>query len=268
MAIQLLAAPLAFAGRLVVGGAARGAAGRAMAGGIDRGAIAKATAGSMSINVTSNLPAFAKALDAFGKNQMPFAYAMAINDTAKDVRGQIIERSWPSDVTVRNKRFMQAALTPISKRNADVYATKKNLRAVVGNTRIKMQRDYLQRLTQGGVKTPRGRHLAIPSNQNTVQRTSGGAVRKADRPRQLLNRKGVFIQRLVKSGDMAIMRRVGKDRYPVQMLYLLEPSGQIKKQFGFYDDANTTARRAFGNNFARAFKRAKATAKRKGTSRR
>jgi len=260
MAIQLLA----FAGRLVVGGAARGA----IAGGVSRGAVAQAAAGSMSVNVTSNLPAFTKALDAFGKNQMPFAYQVAINDTAKDVRGQIIERSWPSDVNVRNKRFMKAALTPISKRNPDVFATKKNLRAIVGNTRPKMQRDYLQRLTQGGVKTPRGRHLAIPSNQNTVQRTGGGAVRKADRPRQLLNRKNVFIQKLAKSGDMAIMRRVGKDRYPVQMLYLLEPSGRIKKQFSFYDDANATARRAFGRNFQRAFKRAKATAKRKGTSRR
>ena len=255
MAIQLLA----FAGRLVVGGAARGA----IAGGVSRGAVAQAAAGSMSVNVTSNLPAFTKALDAFGKNQMPFAYQVAINDTAKDVRGQIIERSWPSDVNVRNKRFMQAALTPISKRNPDVFATKKNLRAIVGNTRPKMQRDYLQRLTQGGVKTPRGRHLAIPSNQNTLSRTAGGAIRKPDRPRQLMRRKGVFINKLVKSGDMAILRRVGKDRYPLQMLYLLEPSGRIKKQFDFYDDANTTARRAFGKNFARAFKRAKATAKRK-----
>lgn len=260
MAIQLLA----FAGRMVVGGAARGA----IAGGVSRSAVAQAAAGSMSVNVSSNLPAFTKALDAFGKNQMPFAYQVAINDTAKDVRGQIIERSWPSDVNVRNKRFMQAALTPISKRNPDVFATKKNLRAIVGNTRPKMERDYLQRLTKGGVKTPRGRHLAIPSNQNTLQRTAGGAVRKADRPRQLLNRKNVFIQKLIKSGDMAIMRRVGKDRYPVQMLYLLEPSGQIKKQFSFYEDANATARRAFGRNFQRAFKRAKATAKRKGTSRR
>lgn len=267
MAIQLLAAPLLFAGRIAVG-AARAGLRAGLRGGLNRGAVANAVSGSMSLTVTSNLPAFAKAVDAFGKNQMPFAYQVAINDTAKDVRGQIIERSWPSDVNVRNKRFMQTALTPISKRNPDVFATKKNLRAIVGNTRPRMQRDYLQRLTQGGVKTPRGKHLAIPSNQNTLSRTAGGAVRKADRPRQLLNRKGVFIQKLVKSGDMAIMRRVGKDRYPVQMLYLLEPSGQIKKQFSFYEDANATARRAFRRNFERAFKRAKATAKRKGSSRR
>lgn len=216
----------------------------------------------MQINVSSNISAFAKAMDAFGKNQIPFATAVALNDTAKDVRGQIINDTWPGDITQRNKNFMKAALTPISKRNAEVWATKRNLRAVIGTTRPKMQRDYLQRLTEGGTKTPRGRHLAIPSSQNTVTRLQGGAIKKADRPRQLLNRKGVFIQKLVRSGDMAIMRRVGKDRYPVQMLYLLEPSGQIKKQFGFYDDANTTARRAFGKNFALAFKRAKATARR------
>jgi len=217
----------------------------------------------MQISVKSNISAFAKAMDAFGKNQMPFATAVALNDTAKDVRGKIINDTWPSDITQRNKNFMKAALTPISKRNGEVFATKRNLRAIVGTTRTKMQRDYLQRLTEGGTKTPRGRHLAIPSKDNNVTRLGGGAIKKADRPRQLLNRKGVFIQKLVRSGDMAIMRRVGKDRYPLQMLYILEPSGQIKKQFDFYEDANATARRAFGKNFAKAFARAKKTAKRK-----
>jgi len=217
----------------------------------------------MQINVKSNISKFAKAIDAFGRDQIPFATAMALNDTAKDVRGKIINDTWPSEITQRNERFMKAALTPISKRNSDVWATKRNLRAVVGTTRTKMQRDYLQRLTEGGTKTPRGSNLAIPSRDNTVTRLGGGGIKKADRPRQLLRRKGVFIQKLVRSGDMAILRRVGKERYPLQMLYLLEPSGQIKKQFDFYEDANTTARRAFGKNFAHSFKRAKATAKRK-----
>ena len=94
MAIQLLA----FAGRLVVGGAARGAVG----GGINRGAVAQAAAGSMSVNVTSNLPAFTKALDAFGKNQMPFAMSQALNDAAFETRRNTIERVWPSDVDAKN----------------------------------------------------------------------------------------------------------------------------------------------------------------------
>ena len=217
----------------------------------------------MQISVKSNISTFAKALDAFGRDQIPFATAMALNDTAKDVRSKIINDTWPSDITQRNDRFMKAALTPISKRNSEVWATKRNLRAVVGTTRTKMQRDYLQRLTEGGTKTPRGRHLAIPSKDNNVTRLGGGAIKKADRPRQLLNRKNVFIQKLVRSGDMAILRRVGKDRYPLQMLYILEPSGQIKKQFDFYEDANSTARRAFGKNFAQGFAKAKKSMRRR-----
>lgn len=216
----------------------------------------------MNINISSNINAFAKAIDAFGKNQLPFATAMALNDTAKDVRGNTIDRVWPGDVTVRNKRFMQFALTPISRRNAEVYATKKNLRAVVGNTKSDRRRDYLQRLTTGGIKTPRGRNLAIPARDLT-NRTAGGAVRKADRPRNLLNRKNVFITRLAKSGQPAIVRRVGKDRYPLQMLYILEPNGRIKKQFSFYDDANATARRAMGKHFGKRFAQAKRTARRR-----
>ena len=61
----------------------------------------------MQFNVASNISAFTKAMDAFGKNQLPFAYAKAINDTAKDVRGQIIEKTWPNDITQRNKNFMR-----------------------------------------------------------------------------------------------------------------------------------------------------------------
>ena len=217
----------------------------------------------MQINVKSNISKFAKAIDAFGKNQIPFATAMALNDTARNVRDRIINDTWPSGITQRNDRFMKAALTPISKRNSEVWATKRNLRAIVGTTRTKMRRDYLQRLTEGGTKTPRGRHLAIPSKDNNVTRLGGGAIKKADRPRQLLNRKNVFIQKLVRSGDMAIMRRVGKDRYPLQMLYILEPSGQIKKQFDFYEDANSTARRAFDKNFAQGFAKAKKSMRRR-----
>ena len=216
----------------------------------------------MQIDVRSNIGAVTKAIDAFGKNQLPFAMAMTLNDVAKDVRADTIERGWPSDVNVRNNNFMKAALTPISSRNKDVWATKRNLRAVVGNTRPRMQRDYLQRLTTGGTKTPRGRNLAIPARDLT-NRTKGGAVRKADRPRQLLNRKKVFITKLAKSGQEAIVRRVGKERYPLQMLYILEPSGRIKKQFSFYDDANKTARRAMGKHFDRNFKKAKTTARRR-----
>ena len=75
----------------------------------------------MSVNVTSNLPAFAKAIDAFGKNQMPFAMSQALNDAAFETRRNTIERVWPSDVDAKNRSFMKAAMMPI---RGDNRATK------------------------------------------------------------------------------------------------------------------------------------------------
>ena len=57
----------------------------------------------MQINVKSNISTFAKAIDAFGRDQIPFATAMALNDTAKDVRGKIINDTWPSEITQRQQ---------------------------------------------------------------------------------------------------------------------------------------------------------------------
>jgi len=84
----------------------------------------------MQINVASNISVVTKALDAFGKNQMPFAMAGAINDTAFEVRKDTIDRGWPGDVTVRNPRFMSAVLMPIKGGNR---ATKRRLVATVQN---------------------------------------------------------------------------------------------------------------------------------------
>ena len=64
----------------------------------------------MQINVTSNLSTIAKAIDAFGKDQIPFATARALNDTAKDVRANTINRVWRNDVNVRNKNFMNITI--------------------------------------------------------------------------------------------------------------------------------------------------------------
>lgn len=210
----------------------------------------------MQINVASNISTVTKALDAFGKNQMPFAMAGAINDTAFEVRKDTIERGWPSDVTVRNPRFLSAVLMPIKGGNR---ATKKRLVATVQNyPEGNRNRDYLQRLAVGGMKLPRGSNIAIPARD--VRMRARGGVTPANRPRNLLNRKNVF-RVVLKNGQPAIVRRATKKRYPLQMLYLLEPNGRIRKQFDFYDDANATVRRAIGKNFARRFAQAKRTAR-------
>ena len=207
----------------------------------------------MQINMKSNISAVSKAIDAFGRNQMPFATSQALNTTAFDVRSQIVNKTYPRSFTVRNKRFA-GTMFRVSK------STKRKLTAVIFD---RLGKDFMTMQAEGGVKKPRGQHLAIPSNSNKVTRTASGAIRKAQRPRQLLSRNKVFVNKLIKSGDEAIMRRVGKDRYPVEMLYLLTPQGKIKKRFPFYEDGQMIANKKFAQNFAKAFKQAKRTARRR-----
>jgi len=217
----------------------------------------------MQIQLMDNVSTLTKAIDAFGKDQIPFAAMRTLNEVAKQTRAKVIDKSWPSDVTVRNPRFMRASMMTISKRSGNM-ATKQNLRVTVGNypPGHKMHRDYLQRLAVGGVKKPRGTSLAIPGRDGHLRTRASGGVTKANRPRQLLNRKNVFRVTSKKNADL-IVRRPTKARYPLQVLYLMERDGNVKKQFDFYDDANMTARRAMRTEFQKQFKAAKRSSKRR-----
>ena len=63
----------------------------------------------MQISVKSNISAFAKAMDAFGKNQIPFATHRAINKTAFDVRDEIVKETFPRSFDVKAKQFARQA---------------------------------------------------------------------------------------------------------------------------------------------------------------
>lgn len=202
----------------------------------------------VTLNIESNIKQFSRSLTQIERKQLPFATSKALNDTAFDVRKQIVNRTYPRDFTARNTRFISAALR-VSK------STKAKLIASVFD---RLGRDYLQRHTTGGIKQPRGRNLAIPAQ---VKRRAQGGVTKANRPRQLLNKKKVFVTK-TRSGQKVIMRRRTKKRTPVEVLYVLEPSARIRKTFRFYEDGERVVATKFGPNFGKAWRRALATAKR------
>jgi len=211
----------------------------------------------MQINVSSNISTFTKAIDAFGRNQVPFATAMALNDAAFEVRKDTIERVWPKSVKVRNPAFMRAVMMPIRGNNR---ATKRRLTATVQNHPTGARhKDYLQRLAVGGVKTPNGRSLAIPA-QDLRTRARGG-VTAGNRPRPALDKPRTFRQTV--DGHEMILRRRTKQRYPLQRLYLLEQSPvTIDNQFSFYEEGSRTARRSMARNFNKRFAQAKRSARR------
>jgi len=237
-------------GRLVVGSTIGGSKSTV------KSNISKTVSGA-NINVKTNLKAVTKALDAFGKNQMPFALANTLNDAAFQIRKNTVENVWRKDVKVKNPTFMKAVMMPIRGTNR---ATKRKLVATVQNYPSgNRHKDFLQRLAVGGLKTPRGRSIAIPAEDMPLR--ARGGVTARNRPRALLDRPKAFRQKV--RGQEMILQRTTKKAYPLKRLYLLEQgSVKIDNQFSFYEDADRLANKVMRENFRKNFARAKASARR------
>jgi hypothetical protein len=210
----------------------------------------------MQITVKSNIDILSRQIRSY-RNQIPQATAAALTKTAFDIRQEIVQNTWPRSVTVRNSRFMNAALRVKN-------ATKRMLTASIFDS---LSRNYLARLESSGTKTPLGNNIAIPARDvEGLIRGGGGAVKKAYKPRNLLN-KNRFFRTTLKSGMDAIVERpAGKEagirktnrlkRGPLKVWYLLEPKAHIPKLFPFYEAARRVVDRRFALNFRNAFRRA------------
>ena len=206
-----------------------------------------------SMSVLDNIAQVQKRLTDIERRQIPFATAGAINDTLFDIRKQIVGVTAPRAFDIRNKRFLSAAIR-VKK------ASKRNL---VGEVFDHLGRGHLGLHARGGTLMPRGRHLAIPGRDIENKRTAGGAIRKALRPRTVLSKSAkrrAFVTTF-KSGQQAIVRRKGKKRQPLQVLYLLEPRARIRKTFPFHADAERVARAQFKRHFNRRLRQALRTAR-------
>ena len=202
----------------------------------------------MNVNVTSNSSALSKAIDSFGKSQMPFATSQALNDAAFATRKQIVDKTYPDAFDVKNKRFA-SAMYRVDKAN------KRNLTARVFD---RLGRDYMVNQAEGGIKRPRGNNIAIPSR--AINRTASGKVPKAKQPRNLLNGKGYKTK--LRSGQDVIAQQAGRGAAKrQQVMYILEQQAYIPKRFRFYEDGQRTARRTFAKAFGRRFRAAQRASK-------
>lgn len=210
----------------------------------------------MQISVKTNVSDLSRRIRSY-RDQIPQATSAALTKTAFDIRQEIVQTTWPKSVTVRNSRFMNAALRVKS-------ASKRMLTASVFDN---LGRNYLARLESAGTKVPVGKNLAIPARDvEGMIRGGSGAIKKAYKPRNLLN-KSRFFRTTLKSGMDAIVERpAGKEagirktnrlkRGPLKVWYLLEPKAHIPKLFPFYEAARRVVDRRFALNFRNAFRRA------------
>lgn len=173
-----------------------------------------------------------KALNDIQKKQLPFAIAQALTWTAKDVakdeaKATAVHFDMPTPFT--RKAF---AITPATKRNLVAYVFIKD-----------HQWKYLKYQVDGGVRSPKGRAIPIPTS-NLTDRNRFGNMRKTQL-RQLLRHPDTFSG--VVKGVGGIWHRTARGN--VQLLVAWEPRAHYRKQFPFVRIASRSSNRHYPRRF-------------------
>lgn len=183
----------------------------------------------------------ARSLNAFS-NQVPFALARALNDSAELARSDL-PQTWAEHITVRNPRFLKAALSTKGTR-----ATKARLSVEIYD---RLGRANLFLHDQGGSRKPRGAAIAVPSKALQAARTSKG-VPKGLRPRAIPNS---FVK-----GDV-LYQRTGKGKNRgLKLMYVLRPQTRISPDVPFHREFDRIMRREVPRQFGVRLEQAMKTA--------
>lgn len=198
---------------------------------------------SVRIEITDNLIEVDKDVVAFYSSQIPFATSLALNNTIKMVRKQIVNRTYPKAFEQKNKAFPGRVFRmEFSTKQRHVVALYDSL-----------GREWIERQIQGGTKAPvkSARTVAVPKKPSAV-RGASGRVLKRNKPSQMLTRKGFFV---MTRGKVYLVAQRGKDGDLV-VHYFLHRRTRIQKAFPFYTDARATTIKEFDKQFGRAMSRA------------
>ena len=210
----------------------------------------------MKILVKTNTKEVSRWLQRAFKDQLPYATSIALNDTAFQVRKELVDHTYKKAFNMKNPRFA-SFVTNVKK------AKKNDLTASVGNLKSKVF-DYLVLHSEGGIKKPRGRHLAIPSRD--LKEKYPGKIPKSQRPKNIMKKKGGFTFKTKKQGIPIIAyRKVKRGKKgksgDIEIKYILVEMGKIDKELMFYEDAKKVIDKNYTKNFIQAFTRAIRSAK-------
>ncbi len=186
-----------------------------------------------------------KANDDLVNKQLPFATARALTLTAQDAQAAI-RQSMPQNFTIRNAW---------SQRGIIIQPANKNVIPARSAVMVGDIWNYLFLQESGGDKTPRSsQHLAVPED---IRSSPMQILRASLRPKELLQRKDVFVKDLG-GGNQAIFQRLPGKR--LQLLYILVPDAHIRSRLGLADTALKVGTARWPINFAASMQVALATA--------
>ncbi len=185
----------------------------------------------MRITVHDDVDRFARHMDDAARRQLPFALARALTWTAKDAQG-VVQEELPKRYILRNNWVKNGIrITP---------AAKESPMAMVGSLE-----PFMKRQEEGGTKKARDHsRVAVPVD---ARRNKRGMIPRGQRPAALKGKPKTFM--ITTASGSGILRRVGKKRYPLQLLYWLKRGVQVKPSFGFRTTTSTTVQDRFGPNF-------------------
>lgn len=227
----------------------------------------------MTLRVTVDTKPAEGFLNRLFREQIPFATARALNQTALDVQ-QAEREELSRNFTLRRRDW---AMRNIKIRRED-FARKHRLRAIVrvespgGGDRS----DILAKFEEGGIKRPSsGKRIAVPVD---VRRTGTGIVSPSMRPGRLnfqprggkvfSNRSNVMVgdKRTVMirqpGGRGVVLQRKGRRKArKLLLLYAFRPKVKLSPRLKFESTARREINQVFNKNFDREFRRAIETAR-------
>ena len=195
----------------------------------------------MRISVVSDVARFTAHMDEAAERQVPFALARALTWTAKDAQGDV-QGGLPSRFTLRNSFLTNSIkIQPASKNDRPF--------AVVGATdRVA----FMALQETGGTKHTRsGSRVAVPIK---AKRNKRDIIPMGQRPGALRGKPKIF--KVTSGSGAGIMRRVGRKRYPVEILYWLKHGVTVQPAFGFKGTTSETVSKRFGTNFVESLSQA------------
>lgn len=183
--------------------------------------------------------------DAWARNQLPFATAAALTDTARDatahVRDGLVEH-----FTVRNLGFRNA----VQYQGADKRA--RPIEARVGTAEWA---SFLTLQALGGTKRgARGHRVSVPTA--AVKRTAGGRIPKRLRPRTLRESRRLLVGVLERRGLIAL--QVGRS---VRVFFTLVSSARIPKRWPLGEEVSDTVAARLGEHFGKRLRQALETSR-------
>lgn len=214
----------------------------------------------MDFEITSDINAALRDVDAVFDRQVPFALASAMNDTMFEARTQIIGPTYDKAFTRRNQTAARASWyvdkIVTGGKNADVF---RGFKAGGGTVEVVLRQkalrgrggrsnflEYFERHVTGGIKRPTvSQGVAVPMREAQKFRNAQGSMRAAKKPRALRSKKSVFVSE--SRGRRFIMERTKSG--DVIPWYVLVPSADIDRRFEFYEDGIDVIHRVFSGHF-------------------